>query len=122
LGGAPLDGERHIWWNFVSSSKDRIEQANYQYPGPGFAGIGDNSAEASYYTWVDQHNTLGLGNDVPISTGNESDALLALVDGKYPPASTAPRAREGIKTHAYDGCIPGLRHGFSLLSFQPMVT
>jgi hypothetical protein len=35
----------------------------YQYPGPGFAGIGDNSAEASYYTWVDQHNTLGLEND-----------------------------------------------------------
>jgi redox-sensitive bicupin YhaK (pirin superfamily) len=27
LGGAPLDGPRHIWWNFVSSSKDRIEQA-----------------------------------------------------------------------------------------------
>jgi redox-sensitive bicupin YhaK (pirin superfamily) len=27
LGGAPLDGPRHIWWNFVSSSKDRIEAA-----------------------------------------------------------------------------------------------
>jgi len=27
LGGAPLDGERHLWWNFVSSSKDRIERA-----------------------------------------------------------------------------------------------
>jgi redox-sensitive bicupin YhaK (pirin superfamily) len=27
LGGAPLDGERHIWWNFVSSSLERIEQA-----------------------------------------------------------------------------------------------
>lgn len=27
IGGAPLDGERHIFWNFVSSSKDRIEQA-----------------------------------------------------------------------------------------------
>jgi hypothetical protein len=26
LGGAPLDGERDIWWNFVLSSKDRIEQ------------------------------------------------------------------------------------------------
>jgi len=25
---------------------------------------GENSAEASYYTWVDQHNTFGLGNDV----------------------------------------------------------
>jgi len=27
LGGAPLDGPRHVWWNFVSSSRDRIEQA-----------------------------------------------------------------------------------------------
>ena len=27
LGGAPLDGPRHIWWNFVSSSRERIEQA-----------------------------------------------------------------------------------------------
>jgi hypothetical protein len=27
FGGAPLDGERHVWWNFVSSSRERIEQA-----------------------------------------------------------------------------------------------
>jgi redox-sensitive bicupin YhaK (pirin superfamily) len=27
LGGAPLDGPRHLWWNFVSSRKERIEQA-----------------------------------------------------------------------------------------------
>lgn len=27
LGGAPLDGERHLWWNFVSSRPERIEQA-----------------------------------------------------------------------------------------------
>jgi redox-sensitive bicupin YhaK (pirin superfamily) len=27
VGGAPMDGPRHIWWNFVSSRKDRIEQA-----------------------------------------------------------------------------------------------
>ncbi len=27
IGGAPLDGERHIFWNFVSSSRARIEQA-----------------------------------------------------------------------------------------------
>ena len=27
FGGAPLDGERHIWWNFVSSSAERIEAA-----------------------------------------------------------------------------------------------
>ncbi|PRH81838.1 pirin family protein [Arenimonas caeni] len=27
LGGEPLDGRRHVWWNFVSSSRERIEQA-----------------------------------------------------------------------------------------------
>lgn len=27
VGGAPIDGNRHIWWNFVSSSTERIEQA-----------------------------------------------------------------------------------------------
>jgi hypothetical protein len=27
LGGDPLDGPRHIWWNFVSSSAERIEEA-----------------------------------------------------------------------------------------------
>ena len=27
LGGEPMDGPRHLWWNFVSSSKDGIEQA-----------------------------------------------------------------------------------------------
>ena len=49
----------------------------HQYPGPGFEGIGDNSAESSYYSWVDQHNTFGLGDDVPMSTGNLNDGLIA---------------------------------------------
>lgn len=31
LGGAPLDGPRHLWWNFVSSSKERIEQAKIDW-------------------------------------------------------------------------------------------
>jgi len=56
----------------------------YPFPGPQFKGITDSgSAEASYYVWVDQHNTLGLGKDVPIATGNLNSALLALVDGKF---------------------------------------
>ncbi|HXF55836.1 MAG TPA: carboxypeptidase-like regulatory domain-containing protein [Hyphomicrobiaceae bacterium] len=54
----------------------------HQYPGPGFRGIGENSAESSYYTWVDQHNTFGLGNDVPMSTGNLNDGIIAFVDGR----------------------------------------
>jgi redox-sensitive bicupin YhaK (pirin superfamily) len=31
LGGAALDGPRHVWWNFVSSSTDRIEQAKQDW-------------------------------------------------------------------------------------------
>lgn len=54
----------------------------YQYPGPGFKGLGENSAESSYYSWVDQHNTFGLGKDVPMSTGNLNDGLIALKDGE----------------------------------------
>ena len=51
-------------------------------PGPGFKGIGENSAESSYYSWVDQHNTFGLGDDVPMSTANLHHGLVALKDGK----------------------------------------
>jgi len=54
----------------------------YKYPGPGFEGLGENSAESSYYTWVDQHNTFGLGENVPMSTGNLNDGLIAMKDGK----------------------------------------
>ena len=55
--------------------------AFHRYPGPGFEGE-TNSAEASYYTWVDQHNTLGLGEDVPVSTANLQDGFIAYAGGK----------------------------------------
>jgi hypothetical protein len=56
----------------------------YRFPGPQFRDVKDDgSAEASYYTWVDQFNTLGLGENVPIATGNMSDSYFALVDGKF---------------------------------------
>lgn len=56
----------------------------YALPGPQFQNVPDaGSAESSYYTWVDQFDTFGLGRDVPIATGNLNDALLALADGKF---------------------------------------
>lgn len=39
LGGDPLDGERHLWWNFVSSSKERIEQAKRDWAEERFAQV-----------------------------------------------------------------------------------
>jgi len=56
----------------------------YPEPLPQLRGVTDSgSAEASYFTWVDQFDTLGLGRNVPIDTGNASDGLLALKDGKW---------------------------------------
>ena len=39
FGGEPLDGPRHLWWNFVSSSKERIEQAKIDWLGGRFAQV-----------------------------------------------------------------------------------
>jgi hypothetical protein len=55
----------------------------HKLPGPGFAELPQSSVESSYYTWVDQHDTLGLGANVPIATGNLFDGVHALVDGKF---------------------------------------
>lgn len=55
----------------------------YRLPGPSFVDLPQFSVESSYYTWVDQHDTLGLGNDIPIVTGNLSDGVHALVNGHF---------------------------------------
>jgi hypothetical protein len=53
-------------------------------PLPQIQGVeGPGSAEASYYTWVDQFNTLGLGANVPINTGNASEGLLVFREGAW---------------------------------------
>jgi hypothetical protein len=56
----------------------------FKEPVPQMKGAPANgTAEASYYTWVDQFNTFGLGNNVPINTGNASEGLLAWKDNQW---------------------------------------
>jgi hypothetical protein len=56
----------------------------YPEPLPQLKGVTDSgSAESSYYTWVDWFDTLGLGANVPINTGNASEGLLVLKDGQW---------------------------------------
>ncbi|NEV79160.1 pirin family protein, partial [Rhodopseudomonas sp. BR0C11] len=43
LGGDALEGPRHIWWNFVSSSKERIEQAKQDWKTGRFAAVPNES-------------------------------------------------------------------------------
>jgi hypothetical protein len=56
----------------------------YRLPGPNYKGAVENaSADSAYYDFVDRFDMLGVGKDVPIATGNLSEGLLALVDGKF---------------------------------------
>jgi redox-sensitive bicupin YhaK (pirin superfamily) len=45
VGGAAMDGPRHIWWNFVSSRKDRIEAAKAEWKAGRFDLVPGDTAE-----------------------------------------------------------------------------
>ena len=45
VGGAPMDGPRHIWWNFVSSRKERIEQAKAEWTAGHFGKVPGDEIE-----------------------------------------------------------------------------
>ena len=45
VGGAPMDGPRHIWWNFVSSRKERIEQAKAEWAAGHFGKVPGDEIE-----------------------------------------------------------------------------
>jgi redox-sensitive bicupin YhaK (pirin superfamily) len=45
VGGAPMDGPRHIWWNFVSSRRERIEQAKAEWKAGHFGKVPGDEIE-----------------------------------------------------------------------------
>ena len=45
LGGTPLEEKRYIWWNFVSSSAERIEQAKSDWKAGHFASVPDETGK-----------------------------------------------------------------------------
>ena len=58
--------------------------ALYPFPGPNYKGATESgSAESAYYNFIDRFDMLGVGRNIPLATGNESEALLALVDGTF---------------------------------------
>ncbi|HWH17408.1 MAG TPA: pirin-like C-terminal cupin domain-containing protein, partial [Allosphingosinicella sp.] len=44
-GGAPMDGPRHVWWNFVSSSRERINQAREDWKAERFPVVPGDSVD-----------------------------------------------------------------------------
>jgi hypothetical protein len=103
--GADIDRDGVMWVSLASGHLGRFDRSKckgplngpnatgrhcpegwtlYPLPGPQFKGVAEAaSAESSYYTWVDQFDTLGLGKNVPIATGNLNEGLLAFVNGKF---------------------------------------
>jgi hypothetical protein len=102
--GADIDRNGVVWVSLASGHLGRFDRRQckgplngptatgdhcpegwsfFRLPGPGFAVLPQFSVESSYYTWVDQHDTVGLGMNVPIATGNLFDGVHALVDGKF---------------------------------------
>jgi hypothetical protein len=75
---APLNGPKATGqhardgWTFYTEPLPQMQGVDYR-----------GSAGASYYTWVDQFDTSGLGKNTPINTGNGAEGLLALKDGKW---------------------------------------
>ena len=56
----------------------------YPFPGPNYKGATDSgSAESAYYNFTDRFNLLGVGENVPLATGNLSEGVLALIDGEF---------------------------------------
>jgi hypothetical protein len=56
----------------------------YPLPGPNYDGAVDSaSADSAYYNFVDRFDMLGVGKDINLVTGNLSEGLLAVVDGKF---------------------------------------
>ena len=56
----------------------------YPFPGPNYKGATDSgSADSAYYNFTDRFNLLGVGENIPLATGNLSEGVLALVDGEF---------------------------------------
>jgi Pirin C-terminal cupin domain/Small Multidrug Resistance protein len=55
LGGSALEGPRYIWWNFVSSRRERIDQAKEEWKSEEFAPVpGDTGSRAPWFAAYDQ--------------------------------------------------------------------
>jgi hypothetical protein len=91
--GGDIDRDGVYWSSLASGHLGKFDRRKCKGPlnGPTATGkhcpegwtFDSGSAEASYYTWVDQFDTFGLGRNVPVATGNFTDSLEALVDGKW---------------------------------------
>jgi len=96
--GVDVDSEGVAWVGFAAGRIGRFDRRQckvlsgptatgqhcpegwtfYDSPGPKLKNVTEGSADHHYLSWVDLHDTLGLGKDAPIIPGSNSDSLLAV--------------------------------------------
>jgi hypothetical protein len=99
MRGDDLDSKGIAWVAFGSGELGRFDRSKckvtsgptatgqqcpdgwtfFDTPGPKVTGVKIGSADWHYLTWVDLHNVFGLGKDVPILPGSNSDSLIAFL-------------------------------------------
>ncbi len=99
MRGVDLDSKGIAWVAFGSGELGRFDRSKctvtsgptangqqcpagwtfFDTPGPKVTGVKIGSADWHYLTWVDLHNVFGLGKDVPIIPGSNSDSLIAFL-------------------------------------------
>jgi hypothetical protein len=99
MRGVDIDSKGIAWVAFGSGQLGRFDRSQckvtngatatgqqcpegwtfFKSPGPQVTGTRIGSADWHYLTWVDLHNVFGLGKDVPIIPGSNSDSLIAFL-------------------------------------------
>lgn len=113
LGGDPLDGPRYMWWNFVSSSKDRILDAAHEWRAGAFPTVpGDDKdfipapPEDPNFATTYHHPT-----DQQLRTFLEEARTIAIVGASNDPAKPSHRIMQQL-----------LRAGYRVIPVNPKET
>jgi len=114
---ATTDGR--LWFGTGSGHLGRFDPTTEKFtywetPGPKMKGTGKElgSADFHYYIWVDQFNTLGLGKDMVILTGTNSDSLLVFNPGTEKFTIIRTPYPRGMFTRGLDGRIDDANAGW----------
>jgi hypothetical protein len=86
--------------------------AFYPIPGPAFKAEPGVKADLPYSMWLDRFDSLGLGKNIPIVDGADSDSLLAFLPGTKRWVRLQVPYPMGFSSHFFDGRIDDPKAGW----------
>ena len=130
--GASMDTKGVAWITFAGGQMGRFDRAKckvlrgptatgqqckegwsfYDLPGPRIASSGNVQADWNYLTWVDQYNTLGMGENVVMTPGTWSDSMIAFAPDTGKVTTMRIPYPMGAFTRGVDGRIDDAKAGW----------